>query len=449
MALKPLREIRKYPRLGPIVAALLVIAILALVSLVLKIITAIYIVLCSNLEENSLRDLSFLLAFMVGAPFVAWRAKVAQDQVNTARAALVNDKINAATDGLHAQRQVTKKIDKVFETHWEDDIIRRSAAIDQLEALAKQEPSEARRIARMLCTYVKELSREYPAELRPTGLEIDSTADLQNLKLSRDIAHDWFKGLSVKRNDCEKAVQSLAKLNEFLHHREGEANEEPVIDLRGANLQAMNLNGLNLSGARLDYAKMDAIQMHRTNLKGSFLISAHLSGANLIEAQLNSAKMKNAELHFATLFRAIIPNAELIGAKLPVANIEGADLQNTGLNAADLRVVFIRGNKLDKYTDFTGANLKFSALKFRKIVRRDFQQQQIDSMFGDATVELSSCYQRPQNWPDVDLLSYDIHGEGRAAFHKEWRHWQSNPDTYDWPSRKHLYTEGRDYTVPE
>jgi hypothetical protein len=45
---------------------------------------------------------------MIGAPLVVLRTSIAQDQTKTAKAALFDDKINAAMTVSHVQRQITK-----------------------------------------------------------------------------------------------------------------------------------------------------------------------------------------------------------------------------------------------------------------------------------------------------------------------------------------------------
>ena len=100
--------------------------------------------------------LSDMIVAMIGAPLVVLRTSITQDQTKTDKAALLNDKINAAMTVSHVQRQITKwdKNGKV-QNGWEDNLTGRNRAIDRLAGLASKEPRSAPGIARILSMYVK------------------------------------------------------------------------------------------------------------------------------------------------------------------------------------------------------------------------------------------------------------------------------------------------------
>lgn len=106
---------------------------------------------------DGIRNSGLFLVALLGAPFLIWRTVVAQRQVDTAEASLLNDKIRDAAAGLTARREVTTLADEGTRAvnAWEDDILVRVAAIDTLEGLAEETPPEARRIERLLASYVR------------------------------------------------------------------------------------------------------------------------------------------------------------------------------------------------------------------------------------------------------------------------------------------------------
>ena len=194
--------------------------------------------------------LTAVLGAVIALPFTLVRLKLSQQQTETAQESLFNDKINEATKGLYARRQVTVGEGAEARDHWQDDIVQRNAAIDRLEGLAKEKPTEIPRIARLLSVYVRELSAEVPPHEPPN----DATPDE---------LRDWAQALPKLRSDMEKAVQTLGSL----------ANDAPdplengEIDLRGANLQCADLNRAKfeqalLQGAQLQGANLDGAQMH-------------------------------------------------------------------------------------------------------------------------------------------------------------------------------------------
>ncbi len=138
--------------------------------------------------------LTATLGGVLAFPITLYRLRLRRQQAEIADEALFNDKVKAAADDLHARRQVTK-IDEDGKPYdcWEDDVVRRNAAIDRLEGLARERPEIAPRIARLLSTYVRELSKEYPPQQPP---ENASPKELRK----------WEKGLKPCRSDMENAA---------------------------------------------------------------------------------------------------------------------------------------------------------------------------------------------------------------------------------------------------
>ncbi|MEO0358457.1 MAG: pentapeptide repeat-containing protein, partial [Pseudomonadota bacterium] len=296
-----LDDILKWHRLGTGIGWAITAFGLIFAALFVVVIVQTFLVLFSGkLGDTPLRGLSFLLAFFVGAPFVIWRSVVAQRQVDTAAAALFNDKVNAATAELAARKEVTRVVGKRDKervlTTWKDDLVRRAAAIDRLEGLAKEEPDEARRIARLLCVYVKELSRqEKPVPCTVELKDIDWTDAAVQRKTLSDL-QDWSRKLVLDRTDMERAVHSLAALNTQIQAAEADKHAPPVIDLEGTNLQAMRLSGLNLTNANMTGTAMQGAVLIGAEMQGAVLSWAQMQGAVLFEAEMQGADLREAEM---------------------------------------------------------------------------------------------------------------------------------------------------------
>lgn len=211
---------------------------------------------------------------IVGLVFAFIRVLTTERQTRTAEAqathnenVLFNEKITEATRDLYAQRQVTKDPDTKEGAYdiREDDLIRRNAAIDQLERLAGERPETAGGIARMLSVYVRELSKAHEADPVPEGM---SPGDLEK----------WARDLKVKRSDMEKAVQTLGRLRAIA----ARAGADLPIDLREANLQGMTLTGLDFEGADLRGAQLQEADLRAAAMdEETDLRSASLRGARL------------------------------------------------------------------------------------------------------------------------------------------------------------------------
>ena len=319
------------------------------------------------------------LGGLVGTPLALIRLSLTQKQADTAAEALFNDKINAASDDLHAMRQ--RWDEEAKQNVWEPDIVRRNAAIDRLEGLATQRRDEAPRIARMLSVYVREMSNEKPPVDIPKNL-------------SRKEITERLRGQSGKRTDIETAVQALgrfrpikptasdaflerlgfAERNRWLENSEFSSdNDIPIIFI---NLQRTNLQGFNLS---------------HLNLNGAYLAGAYLQGSTFT-------------------------GSELIGVNLLNARLQGAEFNQT-----DLRGNFLAFLKLDKSTKFQGAFIKGVGFQSVDLSEVELKEDQIVQIFGDATVTLPGGIKAgdkgwPKHFADKRLSP--------EQFVTAWRAWQ-------------------------
>ncbi|MEL7091860.1 MAG: pentapeptide repeat-containing protein, partial [Pseudomonadota bacterium] len=317
--------------------------------------------------------LTTVLGAVIALPFTIIRLQLNQKQTQTAQESLFNDKINEATKGLYARRQVTKWHRKDgYTDHWQDDIVQRNAAIDRLEGLANEEPEEVPRIARLLSVYVRELSAEVPAQEPPK----DATTEQ---------IREWADALPKLRSDMEKAAQTLGRLANVAL----EPLEDGEIDLRGTNLQNADLNGLAFEKARLEGAQ----------LQGAYLSSAQLQRADLVGAQLQGAYLDDAQLQ----------GADLVSAKL-----QGADLWKAQFDAA---------------TSLTNASNRAASVREVDFTYVPQIAEHLAHIFGDASVTLPNGA-RPgdDGWPAhwaTETLNWE-------DFETAWRTWQATlPEGWD------------------
>ncbi|MEL6887392.1 MAG: pentapeptide repeat-containing protein [Pseudomonadota bacterium] len=379
--------------------------------------------------------LTTVLAAVIALPFTLIRLNLTTQQTKTAEEALFNDKINAATQGLYARRQVSQFVDKGGPVDvWQDDIIQRNAAIDRLEGLAQEKPQEVPRIARLLSVYVRELS----AEVEPMVPPADATPD--DLRA-------WVRGLPALRSDMENAAQTLGRLANIAP----EPLENGEIDLRGANLQRARLSGAqfnrsrlrgaHLQGADLGIAQLRFSDLADAKMQGTYLNTAQMHYASLSHAQLQVAEMGATELHNAHLVQAQLRQANLYathlnGADLGKADMHGAymvnaQLQQTGLTDTRVRGADLRGIQVDNATRLSGADATGSALQAVDLSGTPVPDTFLNAVFGDASVRLPNGA-RPGDpgWPphwSTQTLDFD-------AFEAAWREWQATlPSGWDAP----------------
>ena len=374
---------------------------------------------------TKLAALTTVLGATVALPFTIIRLRLTNEQTRHAENVLFNTKLNEAVESLHARYQVTERQGKDhYVDIWKDDIIKRNGAIDRLETLAIERPEEAPRIARTLCVYLRELTREYPAQTPTEAHKI----------------WNWAQNLQVKRSDMETAAQVLGRLSE----KAGVPPKDLAIDLSGVNLQAMRLEHLNfehailnachldgarLNGAELNEAKLNGAELNGAQLNGAKLKVAELNFAKLNKADLNQAQLHEAQLHGAQLNWAGLLGAELKVAKLNFAKLNGANLFAAKLNGAELIGAQLHGAKLNNPTDLKDAQATTSSLRSVNLSHVQHVAEFVKSAFGDRSVILPDDVPFPiDRWPDAKLDD--------ATYQEEYRRFLSDPDAYIPPQHR-------------
>ncbi|MEP5632651.1 MAG: pentapeptide repeat-containing protein [Tateyamaria sp.] len=381
--------------------------------------------------------LTTVLAAIVALPLTVIRLRLTQKQTYTATESLFNEKINAATQGLYARRQVTEWRRGQSHDFWQDDIVQRCAAIDRLEGLARENNAETPRIARLLSVYVCELSSDVQPQTPPS----DATPE----KLEY-----WARQLPKPRSDMEKAAQTLGRLHKYALS----PLDNGEIDLRGANLQKCDLKGLvfdkalfqdaelqganlghaelqgaylgdaQLQGTDLGHAELQGAYLRDAQLQGAYLRDAQLQGAYLSDAQLQAANLNRAQLQAADLIHAELQGAYLSDAQLQAADLSGAQLQGADLIHAQLQRAYLSGAQFDAATSLTAAVFQGAAVKEVDFTNIPQITEHLNDVFGDDSTTPPTDIARPDHWLGENL-NYD-------DFHTEWRAWQATrPEGWD------------------
>jgi uncharacterized protein YjbI with pentapeptide repeats len=429
---------------------------------------------------SALRGVAPLFAAVAAAPFVIWRTMVAQHQADLARAALFNDKVNAATEELAARKQITRVVGtdegETVLTEWADDLIRRNAAIDRLQGLAQENPPEARRIARLLNIYVIELSKDHPPEQYPVDLDNVDWADKAARADRIQEIKNWTKTLTVKRSDMERAMHSLSALNTQIRQAEG-PDAAPVIDMRGqrVNLQKMDLQNCDFENSIFSNTHFDGAYLE--NVHFSYPTQSHggrrggFEGIKFHGATLKTVHFENVHLYKAQFVGCIIDDTyfkkaqetyfidlRMRGIKFNNAHFSKSKFVNNHLiGYLSKSVIFDFGMiKEGDFTDTLMAHVEIVSELYQPNPRPSFcrnafwdalfsegsvSQSEIEQSFGDASVILPSGLSRPAHWPDVVLkLNLGIVPNiSSSPFFIEWEAWKANPNTYDWAARKGMY----------
>ena len=283
---------------------------------------------------TAIRDYGFIVAFLLGAPFVIWRALVAQKQADTAEQSSITDRINKAVEGLGADKTVTARVRTVTYTlddqrhqdiewedrpltipdiatvvdtgHWESgnrtdpNLEVRIGAIYALERLSRDSPRDHLQIMESLCGYVR---GNAPAlSLEPTDGDFDRPQP---------------------RVDIQTAITVIGRRS-----AEARATEESSrfrLDLRYSDLSGVDFRNGNFSAAMFHYSRIEAAWFRRSVLCGSQFFNSLLNHTDFFEADL-----KGASFDYCTINRPTVPaggfNCPFISANMRGVSFAGADL---------------------------------------------------------------------------------------------------------------------------
>ncbi len=254
-------------------------------------------------------------------------------------------------------------------------------------------------------------------------------AELSFAYMERSVLHrTCFDGATMRAIRLEGADLRNAHLKgaELLSGQLTEAN------MRGAYLQKADISGANLTGADLRKAHMEDSNLTNSYLEGAVLDNAYLEKAklnhararkvSLSDAHLEGADLWHAKLEDATLFRSHMERAILMDADLDGALLQGTYLEGTNLHSASLRGALLASIHISPATNFSNADLTCAGFWDVDCSSTEITQEQVDMVFGDASVTLPDRINRPPHWTHERLNA--PRSWWRGPFFDAWRKWQ-------------------------
>lgn len=257
----------------------------------------------------------------------------------------------------------------------------------------------APRIARILCVYLKEMSKNFLPQKPPSN--------------PHDVL-DWAQKLTVSRSDMETAAHILGSM----HSKTKVSPDKLQIDLSGVNLQAIifkeanfehaNLAGTYLDGAELNAAKLKSANLSLASLNGASLIWSRLEQSDLQEASFVAATLNGANMASTALHGASLNLAKLFGTNLEAAELWGATFKQTQFDETNItdadffKAEFHETFFEDAVTAF-GAQAHEATFRSTDLSQVFGVEYLISGSFGDGTVILSNEVDVPNQWPNESL----------------------------------------------
>ncbi|HKL68906.1 pentapeptide repeat-containing protein [Salibaculum sp.] len=367
-----------------------------------------------------------VIVALLGAPFLVWSTLIKQETVKYQKEGHITERISKAVEQLGEEKTVKRNGGEVTVPNIEVRI----GGLLSLERIAQDSTQNDKgrdhvRVMEVLCAYVRENApagdaRDFPLpewESLPDDATEAARAVHEAWRKTRfgdpadpftnPNARDWAQSLPGPRADIALALQIIGRRTPDqrqvearwgatasptadwvfntpcpeLAEPENEARHgKETLDAYMAELAAWKRQIAGYQGYQLD--------LRGTNLQAADLRALALSGANLSEARMEGADLFQARMEGAILWKA---------------RMEGAE-------------------------NLTAALLRAAALRFFDYSSVPFTQEQVNAMFGDASVTLPEGIARPDKWPACELP-----WGGEHAFDTEWRKWRADPDGYTPP----------------
>lgn len=290
-------------------------------------------------EGEAIRNLGLVVAAIFGAPFLVWRSIVLAKQTDIAAASLLNEKISSAADGLRTRREPSLR-DQEADTpwgvlQWEDDIIARIVAIDQMYGVALESPSTSPRIVMLLAAYIR---TNFPSE------DVIPTEGLERAR--------------IPRMDLQKAVETIGEL---LPSARIIDPSNWRVDLSSCNFDGVDFSNRVYFAADFSKSRFEAANFYSANLEGAIISDCLLNFVNFTKANLKGVKFDRSRLTddrgwgTSSLSFAELSGASFVAADLSVIeHIEPKKLKET-FGTMDTKL----SSRINSYRDFGPFSFSF------------------------------------------------------------------------------------------
>ncbi|MBI1494457.1 pentapeptide repeat-containing protein [Halocynthiibacter styelae] len=363
-------------------------------------------------RHTALRNVGLFLAAIFGAPFLVWRTVIANKQAHTAEQGLYTDRIAKAVEQIGADKvmkqQLKSKSGKPrFENKRNTDgklvkhkttgnpvidskkpiMIERTVpnlevrigGLFSLLRIANDSPTDIPSIARVLCAYIRENTRQQISEISL------SEKGFHALRADIAVVFDILKamqasGYSERLNLTQTDFRKLSLTNKVLKN----------VDFNGSNFSDSRLDGSDFSGSNFQsceftYSKHDDILDRDTELQRVCLRNTSWKLTEIEHLHFKRCDFSGAFFH-KTCFRSAV-------------NFWNCEFKGTAFRSTAFEVDNRGSNKISRTIDDMKVFSDASNVWASGIHPRDDQDL-------------------PNHWPTDDLT--------KAEFIEQWRAWQKS-----------------------
>lgn len=323
--------------LGPIVAvAFILIAIAVVVGAFATLFHFLAETLRVDANHEAIRNIGLILVAVFGAPFVVWRAIVAQKQADTAEQSHVTDQINKAVAGLGAEKVVNK--------------------IGRPVKIVMGNSDEERTEIEWQGSQLAIGDEEFVGEEGDWSVFSESVPNIE-------VRVGAIYGLErIAQDSTRDHIQIMEILTSYIRENapvvDLEPSEGPFVARPRSDVQA----ALDVIGRRapksieLEHSAEYRLDLHAVDLSGANFLRGNFEGALLFDSRLEASSFRSTNLRAARLQRCLLNYADFYRANLLGAIIDGARISSVAaMRGSITRAADMRGLSMAD-SDLSGIN---------------------------------------------------------------------------------------------
>ena len=286
-------------------------------------------------ESNSTttRNVGLVIGGVIAIGLAAWRSKVAQNQAETARQDLLNERYQKDAEMLG-----------------DETLPVRLGGIYALQRLALEHPKEYHvQIMRLMCAFVRDPKEERLEDIGRLGDATEADQEKRQVSLRQDV-QDAMEAICT-RSATAITIEQDADFRLDLRGaklRGLDLKSPEIANLSGAWLTGVDLSGVWLNGADLSNAVcweggiFSNTRFHDADLSGMKCVDSMMRGAKFNSSNQGTTNMRNADftnsdLSHATFWQACMTDVNLLGVDLSRAEFSlGGGLPARGLTQIQL-----------------------------------------------------------------------------------------------------------------
>ncbi|WP_289032290.1 pentapeptide repeat-containing protein [uncultured Roseibium sp.] len=355
--------------LGHVVGTLILLIGLAVAAGgLLTLVQFLLIVFQPNADHEAIRNIGLVVAAVFGAPFIFWRALVAQKQADTAEQSHITDQINKAVAGLGAEKTVDRigrpinvNAGKFGDlTHLVDDIENFKLPARSIELKRYQDvtylnvPDEVFEGWHVeVRTWEEDYTKiEWQKDVFDIGdgeavaergawtvfsesvpnIEVRVGAIYALERIAQDSLRDHIQIMEILTAYIREnaPVKNLAPSQEPFFRAQPRTDVQAALDVIGRR-SAEHIHLEQAKKFRLDLRKVDlsGANFERGNFEGALLVGSRLEASRFRQANLSGARLQRCLLNFADFY-----GTNLCGAILDHCTINSLDAWNGSFTSA-------------------------------------------------------------------------------------------------------------------